>query len=79
MFQEYCIFLKAGGSAGGAPAAGDHAYMPVAAALEEGTVADVASQDGSTSGSESKDPWASLRRALHPEGIQHTVRWSDED
>ena len=61
-------------------AAGDHAYSPVAgAAVEEGTAADVASQDDSSSASESKDPWSSLRRVLHPETAQHTVRWSDED
>ncbi|CAL8464321.1 g3856 [Coccomyxa elongata] len=78
-FPAAAARIAAGGSAGDATAAGDHAYTLVAAPVEEGTVADVASQDGSSAGSESKDPWASLRRALHPEGVQHAVRWSDGD
>jgi hypothetical protein len=63
------------------PGSSVHSYLPVAVVPEEGTGSDAgaSTNDDVSVGCDSKDPWASLRRALVPEGTQRqTVRWSDE-
>ncbi len=61
-----------------------HPYSLVASAAEEAAASngEASVKDDASTGSDSKDPWATLRRALVPEssaGSQRPVRWSEED